>query len=306
MQKSGSTPPAKSENQPTSSANTVAEHSFEGNGFWTVVKEKVAPTLTFGADLDPILGDPDETGIGPQDLDLSFTWDGLDDWLSDEAAKIKEEELAGAMVTPCEEDTIPLPQEGTEPSDGPSPELILAPIDKEGQLESFWGEAPQCVTRHESHVSAWALGGNKLFEEAHGYPLDLLDLYFEDPSKGEPNIAMSKAQRPAFDKRARMRTDLLPSLGAATVNLDAYTRASVLLEGEQNTKLPCLGCEQYAAPCAPQPFSFLPSPLLPPLSNTRAHSITPGEGAAPVRHAADPRLEALMLRCCSYTRTACI
>jgi len=142
-------------------------------------------------------------------------------------------------------------------------------------------------------VPAWALGGNKSSGEVHGYPLDLLDPYFEDPSEGEPNIAVSKAQRPAFDKRARARTDLLPGPGAAAVDLDAYTRASVLLEGEQNTKLPCLGCEQYAAPCAPQPPSFLPSPILPPSSDTRARGITPGEGAAPVRRAADPRLEAL-------------
>ncbi len=97
-QKSGSTPPAKSKNQPTGSANTVAEHSFEGNGFWTVVEEEVAPALTFGADPDPILGDPDETGIGPQNLDLSFTWDGPDNWLSNKAAEIEEEELAGVTV----------------------------------------------------------------------------------------------------------------------------------------------------------------------------------------------------------------
>jgi hypothetical protein len=38
-----------------------------------MVEEKVAPMLTFGVDLDPILGDLDEIGVGPQDLDLSFT-----------------------------------------------------------------------------------------------------------------------------------------------------------------------------------------------------------------------------------------
>ena len=122
-QKSGSTPPTDSENKPSGSANVVAE-AFEGNGFWTVVEEEVAPALTIGADLDPILGDPDETWFGPQDFDLSFTWDGPDDWLSNEAAEIKEEELAGAVVTPCREDTIPLPQEGMEPPDGPLPGLI--------------------------------------------------------------------------------------------------------------------------------------------------------------------------------------
>jgi hypothetical protein len=136
-QKSGSTPPAESENKPTSSANMVAEHSFEGDGFWTVVEEEVAPALTFGVDPDRILGDPDDLGAAPQDFELCFTWDGPDNWLCDEAVEIEKEELAGATVTPCEEDTIPLPRKGTEPPDGPLPELIRAPVDAEGQLELF-------------------------------------------------------------------------------------------------------------------------------------------------------------------------
>jgi hypothetical protein len=78
-----STPPTDSKNKPSGLANVVAE-TFEGDGFWTAVKEEVAPVLTFGADLDPMLGDPDKIGVGPQDLDLSFTWDGLDDWLCEE------------------------------------------------------------------------------------------------------------------------------------------------------------------------------------------------------------------------------
>jgi hypothetical protein len=72
-QKSGSTPPAKSENKPTGSANTVAKYDFEGEGFWTIMKEEVAPALTFGADPDPILGDPDDLGAGPQNFKLHFT-----------------------------------------------------------------------------------------------------------------------------------------------------------------------------------------------------------------------------------------
>jgi hypothetical protein len=51
----------------------VAKHSFEGDGFWTVEKVVVAPMLTPGADPDPILGDPDELCIGPQDLEGIFT-----------------------------------------------------------------------------------------------------------------------------------------------------------------------------------------------------------------------------------------
>jgi hypothetical protein len=123
-QKSGSTPPAESENKPTGLANMVAEHSFEGNGFWTIVEEEVASALTFRADPDPILGDPDDLGAGPKDFELHFTWDGLDDWLCKEAAEIEEEELDCATVTPCGEDTIPLPQDVTGHPDGPSPELI--------------------------------------------------------------------------------------------------------------------------------------------------------------------------------------
>jgi hypothetical protein len=66
--------------------------------------------------------------------------------------------------------------------------------------------------------------------------------------------------------------------------------ASVLLEGEQNTRLPCLGCEQYATPCAPHPFSFPPS--LPPSLETTVRGTMPGECAAPVQ-LTDPRLEVL-------------
>ena len=68
-----STPPTDSKNKPTGSANIVAEHSFEGDGFWTIVEEEVAPVLTIGVDPDPILGDPDETWFGPQDLEPNFT-----------------------------------------------------------------------------------------------------------------------------------------------------------------------------------------------------------------------------------------
>ena len=99
--KSGSTPPTDSENMPTGSANTVAEHSFEGEGFWTVVEEEVAPTLTFGVDLDPILGNPDETRVGSQDLEPSFTCDGLDNWL------LEVEGEGTAMDATVEEDVDP-------------------------------------------------------------------------------------------------------------------------------------------------------------------------------------------------------
>ncbi len=64
---------------------------------------------------------------------------------------------------------------------------------------------------------------------------------------------------------------------------------SVLLEGEQNKFLPCLGSEQHAAPCTPHTFHFSPSP------DTHAWGTAPGEGAAPIRCAADPHLEVLKL-----------
>jgi hypothetical protein len=127
----------------------VAEHSFEGDGFWTVEEEVVAPVLTPGADPDPILGDPDETWFGPQDLEPNFTWDGLDDWLSEEAVEIKEEEREGkSPESPGRMNEVPpphdtsLPQGALKPLDGPSPELTLAPVDAEGHWESPLNEAP--------------------------------------------------------------------------------------------------------------------------------------------------------------------
>src|SRR5216683_7192696 len=184
-----------------------------------VEEEKVAPTLTPGVDLDPILGDPDELCVGPQDLEGIFTWDGLDDWPSDEVAKIKEEELDYATVTPCEGDTIPLPQEVTGPPNGLPPELIQAPVDAEGPLESLPDGAPQRATWHKSQVPAWALGGNKPSGEVYGYPLHLLDSYFEAPVQGEPDIILLKARRPAFDERTRTQPNPLPSPGATTTDL---------------------------------------------------------------------------------------
>jgi hypothetical protein len=196
------------------------------------------------------------------------------------------------VVTPCEEDTIPLPQKVTGPSDGPPPELTQAPVDAEGPWELLPDGAPQCATWLKSQVLAWALGGNKSLGEVHGYPLDLLDPYFEDPSEGEPNVATPKAGRPAFNECTHAHLSSWPSLGAAATELDVCITASVLLEGEQNNNLPSVGSKQYAAQSAPQIFLFLPS------LDTCAHGIAPGECAAPVQRAApvqhaDPRLEVL-------------
>ena len=146
----------------------------------------------------------------------------------------------------------------------------------EGPLESLPDGAPQRVTWHKSQVPAWALGGNKPSGEVHGYPLHLLDPYFEAPVEGEPDIALLKARRPAFDECMHMQPNPLPGLGAATTNLDAYTRALVLLEGEKNNNLSSVGSEQHAAQTASQLFLFLP------LLNTYTHSIVPGKAVAPV------------------------
>jgi len=142
--------------------------------------------LTIGVDLDPILGNPDKLEEGLQDLELNFTWDALDNWLSVEVAKIEKEEPVGTTTTPCKEDVIPLPQEAMKPSDGPPLKLILAPINVKGPLESLLDGAPQHAAWHESQGLAQAFEGNKPFGEVHGYPLDLLNLYFKDPIEGEP------------------------------------------------------------------------------------------------------------------------
>jgi len=135
----------------------VAEHSFEGEGFWMAVEEEVAPALTFGADPDLCISDPDDIEEGPQDLEQCFTWDGPDVWLSEEAVKIKEEEREGKLPElPGYTNEVPpprntsLPQGALESLDRLLPELILAPVDVEGHLELLLDEAPQCATWHES------------------------------------------------------------------------------------------------------------------------------------------------------------
>jgi hypothetical protein len=245
----------------------------------------VAPALTFGADLDPILGDPDEIWFGPQDLEQCFTWDGPDKWLCEEMTEIEEEGLEGAATISRKEAIFPLPQKATGPPDGPPSELIIAPINVEGPEESLLDGAPQCVTWHESQALVRAFKGHDPSGEVHGYPLHLLDPYFEAPVEGEPDITMLKAWMPAFDERTRVQPDPLPSLGAAATDLDAYTKASVLLKGEQNIKLPFVRSEQYATPCAPQPLSILSLPLLPLSSDTHTRSIAPG------KRVADPHFE---------------
>jgi len=81
----------------------------------------------------------------------------------------------------------------------------------------------------------------------HGHPPDLLDLWFEDPITLEAGVFVQKAQKPVFIEGEHVCPDPWPGLGAITTNLDIYSRASVLLEGEQNKILPGVGSEQHAA-----------------------------------------------------------
>jgi hypothetical protein len=182
---------------------------------------------------------------------------------------------------------IPPPEKAAEPPDWPSPEQARAPVDAEGLLEPSPGEAPQCTTRHESLASARALEGIEHLGVAHGPPPDPSDPRIQSPIALELGIVILKARRPVSDEGARARPVPWPGPDANTTDLDVYQRASVLLEGEQNKFLPCEGSEQHAAPCTPHPHPFSP------LRNACARGIAPGEGAAPVRRAADPHLEAL-------------
>ncbi len=103
----------------------------------------------------------------------------------------------------------------------------------------------------------------------------------------EPDTAIPKAQRPVFNEGAHVRPDRWPGPGAITTNLDVYPRVLVLLKGEQNKFLPCLGSEQHAAPYTPHIFHFSPLP------DTCAQGAAPSEGAASIRCTADPHLEVL-------------
>jgi len=179
-------------------------------------------------------------------------------------------ELSGRANTAPPPLNIPPPEKAAEPPDQPSPEQIRAPIDAEGLLEPSRGEASQRVTQHKSQALAWALEGSKPLGEAHGHPPDLLDLCFED------SITLE------LDFVVRRRGGLSSSRGNACVPIRGL--AQVL---SPSIRTSCVGSEQNAAPYAPHTFHFSPS------LDTCARGTAPGKGAAPVRHAADPYLEAL-------------
>ena len=134
-------------------------------------------------------------------------------------------------------------------------------------------------------MQARTLRGTAPLGEVHEPPPDSPDSCTQSSIALELGVIVPKARRPVFDKGARAGPDPWPGPGATTIDLDTYPRASVLLEGEQNLTLPCVGSEQHAAPCTPHSFPF--SPLL----NTHTCGTAPSEGAASIRHTADPHLE---------------
>jgi len=78
------------------------------------------------------------------------------------------------------------------------------------------------------------------------------------------------------------------------INLNTYIRVLVLLKGKQNINLPYIESKQYATSYAPQPLSFLPSPLLLLLLKTAAYSTIPSEGTTSIQ-CTIPCLEVLKL-----------
>jgi hypothetical protein len=122
----------------------------------------------------------------------------------------------------------------------------------------------------------WALKVKDLVGEVYGYPLNLLDPYFEDPTKRELDMALQEARRLIFDKGTCARLDPLPGPGAAATKLDICIMVSVLLKGEQNNNLSSVGSKQHATQTAPQIFLF------PPSLDSHTCGIAPGEYAASV------------------------
>jgi len=135
------------------------------------------------------------------------------------------------------------------------------------------------------HMQVCPLRGTAPLGEVHEPPPDSPNSFTQSSVTLELGIIVLKVWRPVVNKGTHAHPNPWPSPGATTIDLDTYSKASVLLEGEHNLTLPCIGSEQHAPPCTPHSFPF--SPLL----NTHAHSTAPGEGTASIRHAADPHLK---------------
>jgi hypothetical protein len=216
-------------------------------------------------------------------------------------------ETEGSADLPPLHDPPPLP-------DKVPPEQIRAPADARGLVESPWGEVSQRTTWHNGQSQTrgpegkepptetargealqhamWQVGQTSVqgvtpLGEAHGCPPNLPDPYPRGSATLEHVIVDPKAcarvyeaWRPVPDKCTCARPEPWPGTGGENEDSDAYTRASVLLEGEQNMILPSVRSEQYATPCTPLPVDPLPP-------ETLTRETLHGEGAAPVRRAAD-------------------
>jgi hypothetical protein len=198
-----------------------------------------------------------------------------------------ETEESGADFESPPQDPPP-PDEAAEPPDKDLPKQIQGPTVEGEQLELLRGEAPQCASWHISQMQARAPEGKQPLGTVHGRLPDLPDPYSRGSTIPELATFVPKAPvrayqawRPVPDEGACARPDPWPSLGIATADSDAYTKASVLLEGEQESSLPFEGSEQYAVPCTPQNLSSSPLTLDLPLE-TLARAATYSERAAPV------------------------
>jgi len=192
----------------------------------------------------------------------------------------------GADLEPQLHNTLPLPNEATEPPIHQPPMQIQAPTEVGGPLESLLGKVSHCVMGQIGQTSVWALEGKTPTGEVHGCPPDLPDPQTRSSIALEQGVVDPKAHvhvhqvwRPVIDKSACTCPDLWPSLGIVTIDLDIYFRSALQLEGEQNIHLPCVGSKLHAAPCTPQTFSFSPLPF-PPLNTFVHKNLLHGEGVA--------------------------
>ena len=141
---------------------------------------------------------------------------------------------------------MPPPEKAAEPPDWPSPEQNRSLVDAEGLLEPSQGEASWHATWHKSPLSARTLRGTAPLGKMHGRPPDLFDLRSEDSIVLEQDVVVPKAQKPVFVEGECARPDPWPGLDTITTDLDVCSRASVLLEGEQNKILPMWGASSMS------------------------------------------------------------
>jgi hypothetical protein len=82
----------KHENKPVGSVNVI--YDFEGDGFWMAEEEAIDLALLVSVEPDPLLGAPDDLDNAPQ-----REGEGI------ESKELDEEEWAGAVISPADEDS---------------------------------------------------------------------------------------------------------------------------------------------------------------------------------------------------------